>query len=109
MTNPNGLSLDTATQAAEEGCYLRIGGHQSTLSIIIKFLKISGTVTGKVYWQGSNNGADYYTIDSSALVDGDFNYGYKEVEKKFLYYRANISQTGTSSGSYKGVLYTTNQ
>ncbi len=111
MTNPNGLALDTASQAAAEGAVYRAPGANKVLSIVVKTTKISGTVAGTVSWQGSNDpagsAASFGTISTTALVDatGVTNYVYKEVDQGYLWYRALITQTGTSSLSYTDYLH----
>lgn len=108
LITPNGLGLDTASQAAAEAIKTPIvKGTAKTFSIVLKTLKISGTIAGTISWQGSNNGVDYAPISSTALVDLSTNYEYKETDKGFLYYRALITQTGTSSLSYTGTYYIT--
>lgn len=107
MTNPNGLALDTATQAAAEGPKLNTKGTFKTVSMVVVTTKISGTIAGTVSWQGSNDGVNYGTISTTALVDASTNYVYKEVDKAYVYYKALITQSGTSSLSYKASLYTT--
>jgi hypothetical protein len=109
MVNPNGVALDTASQAAAEGATLIVKGAKKTVSIVLQTLKISGTVAGTVAWQGSNDGVHYATISTTALVDqtAGLSYEYKETDKGFLYYKALITQTGTSSISYSASLYAT--
>lgn len=107
MTNPNGLALDTGSQAAAEGPKLQVKQYQSTVSIELPVTKISGTITGTIQWQGSNGGTKWVTISSDTLTDATNVYGYSEAPKKWLYYKALITQTGTSSLSYSGLLYTT--
>lgn len=109
MTNPNGYALDTASQAAAEGPSLEVKGYQATMSIQLPVTKISGTIAGSVKWQGSNNGTTWYTISSDTLTDATNVYGYSEAPKKWAQYKALITQTGTSSLSYKGIVYTTKQ
>jgi len=107
MVNPNGLALDTASQAAAEGPKVIVTGNAKTFSIVLVTTKISGTIAGTVSWQGSNDGVNFATIGSATnLVDASTNYTYKEVDKGYAYYRALITQTGTSSLSYKGTSYT---
>jgi len=109
MTNPNALALDTASQAAAEGPTLQVKGYQSTISIHLPVTKISGTIAGSVKWQGSNDaGTTWFTISSDTLTDATNVYGFSESPKKWGYYRALITQTGTSSLSYKGWIYVTN-
>jgi hypothetical protein len=106
MVNPNGFAVDTASQAAEEGAKtLVLKGNIKTVGIVVKTLKISGTIAGTISWQASNNGVDFSTLSTTALVDASTNYFYKEVDKGYLYYKALITQTGTSSLSYQAVLY----
>lgn len=107
MTNPNGLALDTASQVASEGPKLRVPGPFKTVSIVLTTTKISGTIAGTVSWQGSNDGVTYGTISTTSLTDASGAYVYKEVDKGYLYYKALITQSGTSSLSYKASLYTT--
>lgn len=113
MTNPNGLVLDTASQAAAEGAKSKVTGSPKTISIVVIATKISGTIAGTVSWQGSNDvdgpAASFVTISTTALTDATNNYQYKEVDKGFLWYRALITQTGTSSLSYKAQAYTTSK
>lgn len=105
MTNPNGASIDTATNATAEGPVLKVAGYQSTLSIVLAVTKISGTVGGSVQWQGSNDGVNYGTISSTTITDGSVNYVYSETPKRYLYYKANVAGTGTMSASYSAWLY----
>lgn len=107
MVNPNALALDTASQAAAEGPKSFIKGSFKTVSIVLVTTKISGTIAGTVSWQGSNDGINYATISTTSLVDASTNYNYKEVDKAYVYYKALITQTGTSSLSYKASIYTT--
>lgn len=107
MVNPNGFALDTGSQAAAEGPSLIVKGPKKTISIVLKTIKISGTIAGTVSWQGSEDGVTWYTISTTALVDLSTIYGYKEVDKGFYYYKALITQTGTSSLSYSAKIYTT--
>jgi hypothetical protein len=109
MVNPNGFALDTASQAAAEGPIVSVNGSAKVLSIVLVTTKISGTVAGTIAWQGSNDGTNYVTIGSATtLVDaaGVTSYTYKEVDKGYAYYKALITQTGTSSLSYSGTTYT---
>ena len=83
MDNPNGSTLDTASQAAAEGPTLQVKGYRSTLSITLPVTKISGTITGTVKWQGSNDeGTTWYTIDSTVLRNQTDVYGWSEAPKK---------------------------
>lgn len=107
MTNPNGLTLDTVTNATAEGPVLQVLSYQSTVSIVVVVTKISGTVGGNIEWQGSNDGVNYATIDTTAVADATKNYQWSASPKKFLYYKANVAGTGTMSASYKATLYTT--
>lgn len=110
MTNPNGFALDTASQAAAEGPKVAVTGNAKAFSIVLVTTKISGTIAGTVAWQGSNDGVNFVTIGSATnLVDATGNYTYKEVDKGYAYYRALITQTGTSSLSYKATAYTQQQ
>src|SRR3569833_2149815 len=87
LTNPNGLALDTASQAAAEGPKtVAVKGTLKTFNIVLSTTKISGTIAGTVAWQGSNDGVKFATISTTALVDASTNYQYKEVDKGFLYY-----------------------
>lgn len=107
MVNPNALALDTATQAAAEGPTLIVNNYQASMSIVLPVTKISGTIAGTVSWQGSNDGVSYWTITTTALTDATNVYGYSETPKKFKYYKALITQSGTSSLSYKASIYVT--
>ena len=108
MTNPNGSTLDTASQAAAEGPDIQVKGYRSTLSLQLSVTKISGTIAGSVKWQGSNDeGTTWYTIQTDTLTDATNVYGYAPTLKSWGWYKALITQTGTSSLSYKGWAYTT--
>lgn len=112
LINPNGLLLDTASQAAAEGPSAPVKGTCKTFNMIIVTTKISGTVAGTITWQCSDDGINYIPIPGSTaatLTDqaGAKAYGYAEVDKKFPYYKALITQTGTSSMSYSGLYYVT--
>lgn len=105
MTNPNGLALDTGSQAAAEGPILKVKAWVDIVSIQVPVTKISGTIAGTVKWQGSNDGVTYYTVSSDTLTDATNVYGFTQAPKAWLYYKALITQTGTSSLSYKAILY----
>lgn len=105
MTNPNGLVLDTASQAAAEGAKAKVVNAKK-MDIIVVTTKISGTIAGTISWQCSNDGVNYATISTTALTDASTNYLYKEVDKVAPYYKALITQTGTSSLSYKATVST---
>lgn len=110
MTNPNGLSLDTVSNSTAEGPVLKAPTYfANTVSIVVKVTKISGTVGGYVQWQGSNDGVNYATIDTTALTDASANYQWSDSPKKFAYYKANLAGTGTMSASYKATIYFTRQ
>lgn len=109
MTNPNGLALDTVTNATAEGATLQVKGFQSTVAIVVAVTKISGTVGGNIEIQGSNDGVKYATIDTIALADATKNYQWSSAPKKFLYYKANMAGTGTMSASYSATVYTTKE
>lgn len=104
---PNGLSLDTASQAAAERATLIVKDYQATLSIELPVTKILGTIAGSVKWQGSNDGVKWFTLQTDTLTDATNVYGYTEAPKKWLYYGALITQSGTSSLSYSGLVYKT--
>lgn len=107
MTNPNGAALDTVTNSTAEGPFLQVKSYQTTVSMVIPITKISGTIAGNIHWQGSNDGVSYGTISSTALTDATNVYVYSENPKRYLYYKALISPSGTSSLSYKGSIYST--
>ncbi len=107
MTNPNALALDTATQAAAEGPVLAVKSSKKIVTIVLKTTKISGTIAGTVQWQGSLDGTNYATIDSISLTDASTNYTKKFTDNGYLYYKALITQTGTSSLSYAAKLFAT--
>jgi hypothetical protein len=108
MTTQNGLTLDTAINTAIRYAGVQVPGNKKTVSIVVKTLKISGTIAGNVQWQGSNDGTNYAVISTTALVDASTNYSYKEVDKGYLYYRAAIAQSGTSTLSFSATAYSTN-
>jgi len=107
MTNPNGLPIDTVTNSTAEGPVLQIASYQATVSMEIPITKISGTIAGVIYWQGSNDGVKYGNIGVDTLTDATNTYVYDESPKRYLYYKALISPSGTSSLSYSGKLYAT--
>lgn len=109
MTNPNGVAIDTVTNSTAEGPILQVKGYKTTVSMVLLITKISGTIAGSVYWQGSNDGTTYSTIGSDTLTDATNSYQYDESPKRYLYYKALISPSGTSSLSYSSTLYTTSQ
>jgi len=105
MTNPNRLTIDTASQAAAEGPSLQVKQYQAAFSSTLNLTKISGTIAGNVKWQGSNDGVVWFTLQTDTLTDASAVWGYSEAPKKWLYYKALITQTGTSSLSYKATTY----
>jgi hypothetical protein len=109
MTNPNGLAIDTAVDATAEGATLQVKGFQSTLSIVTGLNKLTGTISGSILWQGSNDGTKWATLSSDTLTNATNVYKYSEAPKKYLYYKATIAGSGTGTASYSSVLYTTKQ
>lgn len=107
MTNPNGLTLDTVTNSTAKGCVLQVKGYQETVSLVVPIIKISGTIEGVIYWQGSNDGVKYGNIGIDSLTDATNTYTYDESPKRYLYYKALVAPSGTSSLSFKGTLYAT--
>lgn len=107
MTNPNGYALDTVTNNTAEGPKIQMPSYQATVSMQIPITKISGTIAGVIYWQGSNDGVTFGDIGIDSLADASKTYVYDESPKRYLHYKALISPSGTSSLSYKGILYAT--
>lgn len=107
MANPNGYDIDTVTNSTAEGPALQVKSYQSTYAMVIPITKISGTITGSIKWQGSTDGSNFFTVSSDTLLNASNVYGYSESPKKWSFYRALISPTGTSSLSYKGISYFT--
>lgn len=109
MITPNYLAIDTVTNSAAEGPHVTVLGYQKVLTLQVNTTVISGTFAGKIYWQGSFDSipTHYVTFDSSTLQNASVSYAKKEIEKGFVYYRALISPTGTSSVSYYGTAYYT--
>jgi len=107
MTNPNGLVLDTVTNSTAKGCVLQVKGYQTTVSLVVPIIKISGTIAGVIYYQGSNDGVKYGNIGVDSLTDATNTYTYDESPKRYLYYKALVSPSGTSSLSFRGTLYAT--
>lgn len=125
-------TLDTATTSSSATTlYLTVCQYSKTtglpllypligtgsISFIVKGLKISGTPSGVVLLQGSNNGRDWAQLGSARTivtadtmtitnVTGAQTYPWALTEKDFLYYRlAIIIPSGTQSTSWSAWYY----
>ncbi len=88
-------SKDTATNADTVAINLfDVGSHLTSVQVTV--IKVSGTVAGKVYLQGSNNNVNWITLDSLTNSDQLYN------TKAFIFsntsynsYRSLYNSTGT--------------
>lgn len=106
LTNPNGLTIDTATNAAAEGPATRLAGYVKVVGFGLETTKISGTVAGKVYLQGATRSGHWLLpyLDSLTLEDASKNYRFEKTDPGFQYYRLTLVLSG-GNASYRGTLY----
>ena len=62
----------------------------------VNVTKVSGTVAGTIYYQGSVNNSDFVTVASDILTDATNDYEYTTGTWPFRYARIFIDGTGTS-------------
>lgn len=88
---------DTLTDAADLtyafGEDLKKGG---AMGFGVNVTKVSGTVAGVIYYQGSANGTDYVTVATDTLTDATNTYEYNLANWPYRYARIFIDGSGTS-------------
>lgn len=117
FVNPNGLTIDTATNTTAESCTLSIPGSQFPVNIVLEITKISGTVGGTAALQVSNRNAvgSWVTLGTpTTLTDATNSYSLNGDlaairAKAGPFYRILITGTGTMSASYRATAYTVRQ
>ena len=109
MTNPNGYTLDTASNTTAEGPTLQVKSFQETTSFCITLTKISGTVAGVTQLYGSNDGTNYAALGSSKTNTdvASQTWCFDDSPKHYLYYKVLITGAGTMSVSYSATHYAT--
>lgn len=113
MNNPNALSIDTVNNTTVEGPTITVSGSCKTVSFVIKFTKISGTVAGTVQLYGANKpgavAADYAAVGSSKTNTdvASQTWVFDDTPKRYAFYKLVITPTGTMSASYEAFEYYT--
>lgn len=106
LTWSNGLALDTVDNTETHYAGFQAYSPVTGVSLVVKVLKISGTVGGTISWQGSNDGTVYATITTSTASDGSANYSYAVSDgAPYKYYRVSWTGTGTMSASVSGTYF----
>ncbi len=112
-------SPDTVTNTATKACSLKVSNPYRQVTIGAFITKISGTVAGTVTLQGSLDGVNFFTVDSSAIqTDGNINspatYTATNVASQlkvwilnytpYLWYKLSYTGSGTMSAKFNGYL-----
>jgi len=116
MTSTLGLNSDTVVNAATEYVSLRVQNWYVTTTIQAVVTKISGTVGGTVTLQGSNDGTNFVTVNTSYILGGSATLtalNQTTTSRMFVLtgspyatYRLSYTGTGTMSASIKGFVLT---
>jgi hypothetical protein len=102
MTTAAGASTSTLTNAGTVTfTYGAVTGAPKVVSAVAALTKASGTVSGTVYFEGSNDGTYYGVISSSSLSDASANYSFKDVDAGYLYYQIRFVGSGTLSATVR--------
>ena len=106
LTFSNGLALDTVDNTETHYASATVQSPAAGVALVVKVLKISGTVGGVISWQGSNDGTVYATIETDTASDASANYSYAvSGGAPYKYYRVSWTGTGTMSASISGTLF----
>lgn len=97
---------DTATNAVEKSQSVQILGFWNTVSVQVFLRKLTGTPAGKVYYEGSLNGAantwdkaDSITVYNIANQTKIFN----TTPSKYVFYRIRFAGTGTQTTEFYSI------
>jgi len=80
----------------------------SGLSVTVTVTKISGTVAGKIYWQGCNTSTGkYYNVDSVTVTDlAEATYAHQRTTRfPFKFIRASYTGGSSQSAAVTGRFY----
>ena len=110
MTSNVSLTSDTTTNTATSYVGLGVQNWYNTITIQSVVTKISGTVAGTVTLQGSIDGTNYVTVNSSYADVTSYSPTDVATSSKlfvvtgspYRYYRLSYTGTGTMSASHKG-------
>lgn len=111
MLSSYSLQLDTVTNTATNYLYIASTNSQVNLSVQPVVTKISGTIAGTYYLQGSLDGINYLSVlgDSATATNVATNTKiWFLATKNYKYYRLAYTGTGTMVGTLKGTFYYNN-
>lgn len=111
MTSIYNHPTDTVTNAGINFVYATSLNSQSNLSVQPVITKISGTIAGTYYLQGSLDGVNYLSIVGDSTVATNVTTNTKVwflATKYFKYYRIGYTGTGTMSGTLRGYILNNN-
>jgi len=95
-------NTETHVTTTSEG---RVATWKTGVTASVVVTKISGTVGGTIVLQGSLDGTNWVTVDTTGTItDATANYGFNTTER-WYYYRVNYTGTGTMSASMKCHLF----
>ncbi len=109
MKSSYNLLSDTATNAGTANVDLPVTKTWTQISIQAVVTKISGTVAGTVFLQGSLDGTNYLNIGIDTLTNTDVTTNTKiwVIEgSPYSYYRLLLTGSGTMSATIKGSVFT---
>jgi hypothetical protein len=105
----------TVTNSGSGVVNLTVNGYYSTLSIQVKGTKTSGTIAGTVTLQGSNDGTNFVTVNTSYLQSGTATLSCTDIATNskifvivgapYKYYRLSWTGSGTMAGKLYGYAF----
>lgn len=108
MLSNYGLALDTVTNAGSNYNYLTTTATQTNISVQPVITKISGTVAGTYYLQGSLDGTNYKSIvgDSATATNVTTNTVIWVLDNRnYKYYRIGYTGSGTMVATMRGYFF----
>ena len=98
-------SPDTLTNAATRDLTLKVpGAFNEVQTFQLNVVKISGTVAGTAFVQGSLDGVNYFTLpgtDTLTLTNGNNAKAWVAGKSNYLFYRIRTVGVGTQSAQLK--------
>jgi len=112
MKSPYNLNSDTVSNSATNYVTARVSNYYTSVTIQAVVTKLSGTAAGTVTVQGSNDGTNYETVNTSFITSQTLTVTNVTTSTKlfvitgspYAYYRLSYTGSGTMSCTLKGYL-----
>lgn len=111
MVSGYGNPTDTVTNAGSNYVYITSPNPWQNISVQPVITKISGTVAGTYYLQGSLDNTNWVSVvgDSATATNVTTNTRiWKESTKAYKYYRIGYTGSGTMAATLRGYFFTNN-